>query len=247
MNAVRVPAGAGCATMVTELNLSSQNHCDYYAANSGDDACTRDAHAEVQGCTGFTGAGVGERIAAAGYDPAGRWGYSEVMAFANDPARAIAMWVNSVWHRVPILSPWMTHFGYGGANRCDTMDFAVGTPMPAETIVRYPYPGQTGVPTEFDGRTEGPQPPAPPTGWPSASPIILYAQDVIITDAQLTEAGSAAPLEHLLILPEDSNLLSDAVILYGHEPFEAQATYDVRLAGTYIGGAFDLEWSFTTE
>ena len=45
----------------------------------------------------------------------------------------------------------------------------------------YPYPGQVNVPLNFDGRHEGPTPPEPPTGWPSASPIHLYVKDYTVT------------------------------------------------------------------
>jgi hypothetical protein len=243
VNAARVPAGSPCATMIPEINESAQNHCDYYAANAGDDACTADPHGEVMTCMGFTGASPGARMQAAGYT--GR-GSSEVMAFANDPAQAIGMWINSVWHRLPILDPWTTHLGYGGAENCDTIDFGRGMPAPEDTVVLWPYPGQTGLPTRFDGSREGPEPPEPPTGWPSATPITVYAQEMTVTEHVLTVDGDTAPIDHVWLTEAESNFLRTSIMMYANAPFQPNTTYRVKIVGTYIGGPLEREWTFTT-
>ena len=243
VNAARVPAGSGCATMIPEINMAAQNHCDYYAANSATGNCTADPHSEVESCTGFTGTSPGARMMAAGYT--GR-GASEVMAFTNNPESAVAMWINSVWHRLPILDPWTTHLGYGGAERCDTIDFGRGTPAPDDTVVLWPYDGQTGLPTTFHGDREGPEPPAPPTGWPSATPITVYGQDLVITEHVLTVDGETTPIEHVWLTEADSNFLRSSVMMYGNAPFTAMTTYRVKITGTYVGGALSREWTFTT-
>jgi uncharacterized protein YkwD len=243
VNAARLPAGAGCATMIPEINEAAQNHCDYYAANAGNDMCTANPHNEVMSCTGFTGEGPGDRVQAAGYT--GR-GSSEVMAFANDPARAIGQWINSVWHRIPILDPWTTHLGYGGADNCDTIDFGRGTPAPDDTVVLWPYEGQTGLPTTFDGSHEGPEPPEPPTGWPSATPITVYAQDLTVTEHVLTVDGDSAPIDHVWLTSADSNFLRSSIMMYANAPFTPNTTYRVKITGTYVGGALMREWTFTT-
>lgn len=242
VHAYRLPAGAGCVTMIAEINTAAQNHCDYYAANSG--MCVASPHNEVMGCAGFTGENPGDRMNAAGY--AG-WGGGEVMAFNDDGAAAVAQWVNSVWHRLPILDPWTTELGYGHAANCDTIDFGGGgTGLPDDALVLYPYDGQTDVPVEFDGSREGPMPPAPSTGWPSASPVTVYARDAVITEHVLSVDGDTTPIEHVWLTGDDSNFLDTAVMMYANEPFAPQTTYRVRVVGTYVGGALDLEWTFTT-
>ncbi len=237
----RLAAGAGCITMISELNLAAKAHCDYYAANSGN--CTADPHSEVEGCDGFSGSDPGARAQAAGYD--GRFSF-EVMAFANDPQRSIDMWINSVWHRIPILDPWVTEMGYGAADGCDTIDFGRGTPAPDDVVVVYPYVDQIDVPTTFHGDREGPEPPMPPTGWPSGLPVNIYAQDLQISEHVLTIDGDETPIEHMWLTPEDESLLRDEVFLYSHTPLEAMTTYRVRLVGTYVGGDLNLDWTFTT-
>jgi uncharacterized protein YkwD len=252
VNALRVPAGSGCATMVSTLNMSALNHCNYYAMNKSDMMCIADPHAEVMSCVGFTGAGLGQRMTAAGYT--GRGGSSEVMAFVDNPMSAVATWVNSVWHRIPTLDPWTTELGYGNATGCDTIDFGRGTMVaPNDKVVVYPYDGQTGLPTSFDGSHEGPMPPAPGTGWPSSSPINVYAQGLMVTEHVLTQDGSTTPLDHVWLDANSTNVdagvkgfLRTTAFMYGNAPFMANTKYRVKVTGTHTGGALNLEWTFTT-
>jgi hypothetical protein len=225
------------------LNLGSQNHCDYYAGNQANATCIADPHAEVSTCAGFTGTSAGARATAAGYT--GR-ASSECMAFSNNGARAVQMWIDSVWHRTPTLSPWVRDIGYGSATGCDTMDFGVGLATPTTFVATYPYAGQTGVPTSFDGTREGPVPPVPASGWPSGYPVHIYAQSATITLHELRVESTGATLEHLWITPADSNLLRNEVVLYGNAPLTAQTTYRVVIQGTQGTNPLDLSFTFTT-
>jgi uncharacterized protein YkwD len=251
VNGYRAPAGAGCINMAPALNMAALNHCGYYAMNSADKTCTADPHSEVMSCMGFTGVSLGQRAKAAGY--AGQ-GASEVMAFVDDPTRAIASWVNSVWHRIPILDPWTGDMGYGNATRCDTIDFGRGMPRATnDTVVVYPYEGQTGLPTNFDGSREGPMPPAPASGWPSSSPITVYARGIKITEHLLTRDGDTTPIEHVfldsaspLLDAGTRGFLTTSVFLYANQPFMPNTKYRVKVVGTRTGGTLNLEWTFTT-
>jgi hypothetical protein len=251
VNDYRVPAGSGCISMAAGLNMSSLNHCSYYAMNSANKTCVADVHSEVMSCMGFTGVSFGTRAKAAGYtgQPA-----SEVMAFVDEPTKAIASWINSVWHRIPILDPWTGDMGYGNATRCDTIDFGRGTPKATnDTVVVYPYDGQTGLPTNFDGSREGPMPPAPAGGWPSSSPITVYARGIKVTEHVITRDGDATPIEHVFLDSAspllDANtraFLPTSVFLYANQPFMPNTKYRVKVVGTRTGGALNLEWTFTT-
>jgi hypothetical protein len=171
----------------------------------------------------------------------------EVMAFSNDPVKAVAQWVNSVWHRLPILDPWVTELGYGAATGCDTIDFGAGKPMPNTTIVVYPYDGQTGLLTSFDGSREGPMPPAPSTGWPSGLPITLWGKSLMITEHTLTIEGQSAPIDHVFLTSTDSQFLRNAIMMYSNKPLAGATKYHVKITGTSVGGALNREWSFTTK
>lgn len=254
VNTLRLAAGAACASLDMKIVQAASAHCTYFQMNKGGDAmCTANAHMEVMGCPGFTGESPVDRMRAAGFMG---FGGGEVMAFVNNPERAVQTWVDSVWHRLPILDPTTTVLGYGATGspaNCDTIDFGPGNRAAASTVIVYPYDGQVDVTTTFDGSREGPMPPAPPTGWPSANPITLYAQQPMITEHVLTVDGTTEPIEHVwldsnsdLLDASNKGYLRGSVFMYANEPYMPNTKYRVRMAGTHAGGTIDKEWTFTT-
>ncbi|MGD8863899.1 MAG: hypothetical protein PVI30_28045, partial [Myxococcales bacterium] len=251
LNELRLASGAGCINMVPELNASAQAHCDYLAVNDGDPICrASSSHTEVPGCPGFTGEHVQARQVAAGYPQ--QLAYTEVfLSYGDDPARAIPGWLVTPFHRIPMLDPWTTDMGWGGGPNCDLINFGRGTEAVADDRISiFPHDGQVDVPTSFNG-LEAPMPPPPSGGFPSSYPVSIYAQGMNITEHVLTKDGDDTPIEHLWLdedAPEVGSLRSyfdTTALLYG-APFEPLTTYRVRIAGTYAGGALDLEWTFTT-
>ncbi len=242
-NSARVAMGIPCASLVLTLCTSAQNHCDYYTANQGNATCTASSpHNEISGCQGFTGADPGTRIRAAGYTGNG---WSECMAFLGDPAGAVQTFIDTVYHRTPVLSPWYRDMGYGGGTGCDTIDFGPGASTPRTTTAFYPYDGQTNVPLSFDGSREGPTPPAPPAGWPSGYPITLYGQGITVSSHQIAVDGTTTPLAHEW-LDGDSTLGATAKVMYTDAPLTANTTYRVTIDGTTSSQAVHFEWTFTT-
>jgi hypothetical protein len=246
-NTLRVAMGIPCANLVLTLCTSALNHCNYYTTNQGSSTCqASSAHSEISGCPQFTGADPGTRIKAAGYTGNG---WSECMAFMGNPAGAVKMFVDSVYHRTPVLSPWYTDMGYGGGTGCDTIDFAPGPNAAAKTVTAlYPYDGETGVPLSFNGAQEGPTPPAPSTGWPSGYPVTLYGQGITVSSHQIVVDGTTTPLTHIwLDENNDTNLRSaNAKVLYTEAPLVANTTYRVTIDGTTSAGSKHFEWTFTT-
>jgi len=240
-NAVRAAMGVPCATMVTTLNTASQKHCDYYSNNTGD--CVADPHTEVNGCNLYVAANFWQRDTLAGY---GGGGVFEVMHFVGNGTTAVQGWIDSVWHRTPVLSPWVRDFGYGNTTNCDTMDFGTGASTPATTIAYYPYANQTGLPTSFDGRYEGPTPPAPPGGWPSGYPITLYLRNATITSHTLTVDGNNTPIAHQWLDPASQQLLTNEYVMYANSPLTKQTTYRVTVEATRSGSPLQITWTFTT-
>ncbi len=100
--------------------------------------------------TGSDGSSAGDRIAAAGYDPAPPWG-ENIAAGQASPADVVASWMNSDGHRGIILNPDYDHVGVGYAYSATaryhtywTEDFAVmgssgvtPTPPPVSQIGPY--------------------------------------------------------------------------------------------------------------
>jgi hypothetical protein len=251
VNMSRVAAGSGCANMLPALNMSATQHCMYNAMNAGNAMCQAGRHSEVMSCTGFSGTDVAMREKAAGYSAAGS---TEVLtSYGNMPGPAIKSWIDTVWHRIPVLDPWTVDLGYGGATGCDIIDFGRGMPTaPADKVVVWPYDGQTMVPPSFSGR-ESPVPPAPSEGWPSSYPINLYAQKLTVSEHVLTKDGDATPIPHVWMDGKSSNVdpgyryyLNNTAFMYGEKPFEPNTRYRVRITGTHSAGPLAIEWTFTT-
>jgi uncharacterized protein YkwD len=250
VNAVRVAAGTGCVTLVNTISNGATAHCDYYAMYMKGDMCISDPHGEVMTCAGFTGASPGARSKAAGYTLGGG---GEVMAFFNNPQSAVDIWINSVWHRTPLIDPSTGDMGYGAAVGCDVIDFGRGVTAPAGTAVVYPYDGQTNVPPGFNGANEGPMPPAPTTGWPSSSPVSVHAKGLVVTEHTITLDGDPTPIEHVwldataeIVAMDMRRQLTNVNFLYANKPFAANTKYRVKLVGTITGGTLMKEWTFTT-
>lgn len=242
-NAARVAMGIPCASLVLTLCTSALNHCNYYTANQGSATCkASSAHSEISGCPQFTGADPGTRIKAAGYTGGG---WSECMAFSGNPAGAVKMFIDSVYHRTPVLSPWYRDMGYGSGTGCDTIDFGQGTSTAKTVTAVYPYDGQSGVPVSFNGAQEGPTPPVPPSGWPSGYPITLYGQGITVISHQIVVDGTSTPLAHQW-LDGDSTLGSTVKVLYTDAPLTANTTYRVTIVGTTSSGSVSFDWTFTT-
>jgi hypothetical protein len=251
VNALRVKAGSGCMNLIPALNKSAQAHCDYNAANRSNAMCQAGGHNEVSSCMGFTGADVATREKAAGYSAVGA---TEVLTqYGNMPTPAVQSWVDTVWHRIPVLDPWTTDMGYGGAAGCDIIDFGRGmTGAPTNTVVVYPYDGQVGVPPSFSGR-ESPVPPAPPNGWPSSYLINVYAKMLSVTEHVLTKDGDPTPIPHVwmdakspTVDPGYKAYLASTAFMYGEVAFAANTKYRVKIVGTHSAGPLNLEWTFTT-
>jgi uncharacterized protein YkwD len=251
VNMMRIKAGSGCMNMIPALNMSATNHCNYNATNRSDAMCMAGGHGEVMSCMGFTGADVAAREKAAGYSAAGA---TEVLtSYGNKPLQAVPSWVDTVWHRIPILDPWTTDMGWGGAMGCDIIDFGRGMSLaPNNTVVVYPYDGQTGVPPSFSGR-ESPVPPAPESGWPSSYPINVYAKSLSVTEHVLTKDGDPTPLPHVWMDSKSSTVdpgyrgyLASTAFMYGNAAFAPMTKYRVKIVGTSAAGPLNLEWTFTT-
>ena len=118
--------------------------------------------------------------------------------------------------------------------------------MPVTTTAMYPYPGQTGVPRSFNGKQEGPEPPAPTTGWPSGLPISLYIQKATTVSHSIEVMGSGTPLDHVWIDYKQADNDSDQLFMYTNKPFLANTTYHVTIAVTLAGAPKTFDWTFTT-
>jgi hypothetical protein len=242
INMYRRAMGLPCANFVPEIALAAARHCAYYAGNHG--TCIDNPHREVKTCDKFRGERFSDRLKVAGYS--GTPAY-EVMTYIGDGGAAVDQWVDSIWHRIPILDPYVGDVGYGMDQACDTMDFGWGTTAPTNPVV-YPYDTQTGLPTSFDGDVESPPPPRPPKGWPGGYPLIVYAASLTVQTHRLLDDKGLA-IAHTFITPDHpagNGLLINEVVMYADLPLKNKTTYRVVIDGQQRNVPIHLEWTFTT-
>ncbi len=246
---LRASLGLPAATQHPALNQAAQLHAQFYVNHAAQYSKAKlSPHAQDPSFgADFTGKDVGDRATAAGY---GSQALGEVMAFSGSAPAALQGWLDTVYHRFPLIHPRTKEYGYGqaakGNYKTEVMDVSESGSESVPLVV-YPYPGQTGVPLSWNG-LEGPQPPPPPAGYPSG-PIITarFAQQVEVTAHSLSDA-QGKPLAHVwLDAKTDSNVAmfdSKSKVLYAHQPLTA-GTYTVRLEVKVAGAAQVVQWSFS--
>lgn len=264
VNTVRTSAGLPEFTMPESLNLAAQNHANYYVNNPMAYANGLSSHNEDPNFPGFTGVNPWDRTTTTGFPTQGIF---EGMAFLNNPTAAVSQLVNTVFHRIPMIHPSITQFGYGSSadanNRAaDVFDYAVGNTNDPSQIVVFPPPNATNVPPSFDVSREGPTPPPPPNGGAITGPIVsvLFDQSVnsVFTNSKMQNAvitihvirdSLGNPLPHTFLGPDTPGvgwLMAGSYAFYTDGPAAPGASFSVHIEGTINGLPFVKDWSFTT-
>ncbi len=247
LNCYRQVAGITEAELHPILSQAAQSHADYAAAN--DEFSHGESNTEHEHYTGNT---ARDRIIAAG------WPYdsfvetvAEVMTRQQggaSPTRAVDKWMESVYHRAPLMIPELTAIGAGAAGTFDVMNTVSPWAAAEARFARYPAAGQEDVTTAWDSDWEIPDP-APDQG-DIGLPVTLSTISgpagggLIVESTSLTGPDGAVPFRQLD--PANDGLLMRTVALVPTEVYAAGATYDVHITGTLDGVAFDEAWSFTT-
>lgn len=193
LNAHRTRIGVAPARMAGALNLGAQAHAEYDTLHHG-------GHGETPGLPGFTGATVSDRVSLFGV----RRSCGEVMVGLGGPAavvdfgpeEAVEFWLQSVYHRNPLLRYGVPVIGFGRAIRgeanvveanvldlCEHLDH---TPA-ARLIYTFPADGQTEVPLLFSSDTETPDP------LPGRSGEVGYPISLYIAQPPVSATGERGP------------------------------------------------------
>jgi len=247
--------------LIEAINQAAQAHCDYYVAHFDQYQSTgMSPHNENPAWPdGFSGESPWDRTAKFGYSQ----GVSEVIAFVRNPVEAVDGWMNTLYHRIPFMDASMMACGYGAAGsgtwsnstRIDTVDFGTVDHEAkgyagGDVMGIYPPPGSSGIPVSFDG-LESPQPPPPPTGYPSGTIVsITWSSSVAakVTEHAIWAEEDQIPLDHTwLDATNDSNLQGAATVaLYPHKPLDEGKKYWVEMKGEKGGKPWELKWFFYT-
>ena len=253
VNRHRTAAGVPPLAYDPALGAAARAHAEYLAANPNQ--WEPSAHGEVPEAPGFTGRRPADRAALFGY----RGSVGEIVHFAGPAEQAVDGWMETLYHRLPLLSPDTAVIGYGVAATPDgrfvnVLDYGVARPDAGlNGAVAWPYPGQSGVPTAWDGR-EVPDPfrlhpgVAGPVGYPITLTFAGTVRSLRLTDAVLTGPGGDVPV--LRFDPGSDERLSDTVAVIPATPLRPHSRYTVRMRGLVDRGwgpePFDRAWSFTT-
>ena len=258
--AVRDQAGLPMPSQDDALNAAAQAHADYYAlhveAYQSTGLNPHEENAEWE--EGFSGVGIGERLAFHGAQGGSGWG--EVMAFTGTAEGAVHGWVDTLYHRIPFVHPNTASWGFGiaaGATKCEVMDYSLGPPLAMGTSrwpegeqvgVPWPPPGATEVDTSWNG-AESPQPPLPQgESYPSGPVITLTfasGTSLSLTSAALVDSsGVEVPIQ--IQTPDNDPWLSTTWSIYAYDPLAPKTSYTVSLLGSVDGAPYDGVWSFET-
>lgn len=241
INYFRALAGLAPLPANAALMQSTRNHADYYVLNGGG------AHTESPGMPGFTGASIHDRAVAAGY---ARYSWvDEDVAFNTDEVGNVDLFVETVFHRLPLLHPSAIAIGYATAsgNGRSIMVIDVGLDQNydpgVDLPVVYPGSGQTDVPRLWYAY-ESPDP-VPGVPNPVGSPLtvsFLIGQSVEWGAVTLVSAAGTA----VDVILAEGPTWRKSLGIVPRTPMEPGTTYTATVTGTVDGGAFSYSWSFST-
>ena len=190
LNGIRRAALAGqwpefeAVALDAELSAGALSHARYLDLNEEQKQAWPDAHEEYADREGFTPEGS-------------RAGLGGVIAFTDDPVDALAQWMATFYHRLPLLNPGMFGVGYGQANGVAVLDTSSLVLQPwRDHWVMWPPEGMKDVPRAWQPELPNPVPGEDQDGWgyPVTLQLFFVEQDLVLDVAlRLHEGGPDGP------------------------------------------------------
>lgn len=264
-NAFRAIEGLGPVRQNANIDIAAKNHAAYVQTNQSG----ADAHHEIAGKPGFTGAEPGDRMAAAGYAGASS---TEVIAFEGIQMTSVQTLLSTVFHRNAMMTQGLTDVGIAPGDDSGPTYIDAGYIKPQKNAGDYvgvfPYDKQTGVPMTH--HTESPNPFYKEFEMTQANvcaktsyPISIATETSTVLKVTLftvTPEGQSTPLDVRLMLRDSSDLNlqylgANVAFIVGKAPFTRGTKYTVHFVGTATGKAtgsanglaIDKTWTFTTD
>jgi uncharacterized protein YkwD len=252
VNHYRTMVGLDPVTLNRSINKAAEAHAQYSAQHA------RLGHQEAQDEDGFTGTWPWDRMKRFGYKEFAyvtevasiRWS-SDDSLLGIVPEWAVDGWMDTVYHRIPIISPNVYEAGFGasrvGEQVAYVMDFANPGFQEKKRIIYYPVDDQDGVPVEFTGdETPDPLPgKAYPVGYPITVTFNGYG-NIKIRNIGLTDT-KGKKVEFYRLLPYSDNFIRDSLAIIPRHPLENGTTYRVVVDASADGKPIHLEWFFMTK
>ncbi|HEY6378692.1 MAG TPA: CAP domain-containing protein [Candidatus Dormibacteraeota bacterium] len=249
VNAARAAAGLPAVSLDPALSVSAATHCFYWLFNNNSPTVAGlGIHLETPGLPGFSGVRPGDRDVNFGWQggPVG-----EDITHTGDAVLAVAQWVNSVYHRFPLMAPDLSAVGYGdcgvGPVLMEDMEFGFGV-VEASPHAPVVYPGdrQQRVPDTFsDNELPDPVPAGKPriTGYPvtvTFDPGLSAA-----VDGFTLAAPDGTPLPAYRLAPDQQD--GNTATLLPVAPLRNHTRYTARIVASVAGATYVRTWSFVTE
>ncbi|MFC5528164.1 stalk domain-containing protein [Cohnella yongneupensis] len=236
LNRVRTAMGLPTVKPDQYLAQAAQNHAAYMIAN------VTYSHDENRKGQGFTGVTHADRIHAVGGDTSiPTW---EIMTVdESDPHVIIEEFLNTAYHREPLISPDATEIGVGMVGSAVVIEIACA----ANTMgyATYPYDGQTNVITTFSGH-EIPNP-IEQFGVAQSGQIITLKTPYLLDGIDVTltnSAGEAIPFFKPFTASNYWHIIPKSP-LAGNETYTVSVTF-APWSGPDAGKTFNKTWSFST-
>lgn len=252
INYRRAQAGVPAVTENALINRAALGHSEYLRTNNVM------SHDQKPGTPGFTGVTLKDRLNAAGYTiPDSGYAYGEVISGTTNSSGFFMAeeLITAIYHRFVMFEPKFREIGTGAATSASrynyfTADFATrggfGPGIAANTVVTWPFNGQTGVTPNFYSDTEDPDPVAGinEVGYP----ISVHANiDSPVTMESFTvRPRGGANLQVQVVNSSATAKERTAVAIVPLAPLRSATTYEVSFSGTVNGVPVTRAWSFTT-
>lgn len=234
------------------LDLAAQGHSDYQKLN---DVIS---HEQTLDAPGYTGAELGERLAAANYVfNSNRYAYGEVIsATASQSGFAAAEdLITAIYHRFVIFEPTFSAAGGGSASVAGgytyfTTNFTadgLANGLGPAGFVTYPRASQENTPTTFMSDREIPDPVLErnEVGFPISVHADITAT-VGVTEFSVRARGGAPLDVKLLAHANDADTPASGAAIVPLDPLTGNTEYEVRFRGSINDVPVERTWSFST-
>lgn len=246
VNAVRAQAGLPPVHLDDRLTASAASHTYYWLFNNlSPSVADLGIHRETPGLLGYSGVDSAVRAQHFGY-PASPT--AEDITHRTSAVAAVHDWVNSVFHRFPILRPDLQAIGYAQAQAgpitMQDMEFGYSQPAGAAPVA-FPAAGQADVPVRFvDNELPDPVPSGGQrtTGYPVT--VTFGAADSVTLSSFILSGPDGAPLEAHVLAPAPST--ENSASLLPSRPLLPDTAYTARIDATVDGTPYVQSWRFTT-
>ena len=246
VNGYRKLAGVAPVTSSPLIHQSALAHAFYTFFNGALPSIQGlGIHKEETAGQGYTGDNQATRAQHFGYSPPSM---GEVITHRSEPVGAVADWIDSVYHRFPLLRADLVELGYGdaylGPLAVQVMDTSYREKATGRVIV-YPAPNQVGVPPAFNGN-EIPDP-APNASYPIGYPVTAtFDRNAKVTIGAFHFLDpSGADLPGSTLRPTDPDMENSFAYL-ANIPLASGTTYTADLTYTLNGKPGRSVWKFTT-